>query len=349
MSNRLPISNTVEIKKRCERSIQERLVDFTLPCRATLTDHDSIILHSLDNSQAHSLNESRFALYGEQLTVGKIVDVLESLLSETGESAHPIVDILEIQTILGLQVCVFNGLLTENALQTIDKLRLDVVNFSDIVPNITQPGLIVMDMDSTTIEIECIDEIAKLHGVGKAVSEVTEQAMRGELDFSESLRARVSKLKGARETILANVKDTLPIMPGLEPMLKAFYDKGWHVAIASGGFTYFADYLKERFNLYRVYANELVIEQGQLTGEVSGQIVDAQFKANVLIEMANALGFELSQTVAIGDGANDLPMIKQAALGVAYQAKPSVQAQSKLKINHNDLRGLFVILAISSK
>ncbi|MFC0178659.1 phosphoserine phosphatase SerB [Thorsellia kenyensis] len=214
------------------------------------------------------------------------------------------------------------------------------------LPSLEKPGLLVMDMDSTAIEIECIDEIAKLYGVGRAVSEVTERAMQGELDFSESLRARVAKLEGASETILSQVRNSLPLMPGLEKLVTLLTEKQWKVVIASGGFTYFSDFLKDKLGLFETYANQLEIKDGLLTGQVKGDIVDAKFKALILTSLSEKLGFSKSQTVAIGDGANDLPMLKTAALGVAYHAKPSVQAASAYRINHNDLRVLYIILSL---
>ncbi|SES90499.1 phosphoserine phosphatase SerB [Thorsellia anophelis] len=349
MSNRLPISNAIELKLSCQTIARDKLANFKPPFRIGTIQNDSIELQSVEmNGEINQLKPVS-AFYGENITVDKLVNILSALSSHTthSNSVNNSIYLLKMEHILGLDIYILNTDLTSRVEELFKSYQIDFVNIHHIIPSLAKPGLIVMDMDSTTIEIECIDEIAKLHGVGAAVSEVTEQAMRGELDFTESLRARVAKLAGADESVLLKVRDTLPIMPGLDLMLQAFYEKGWQVAIASGGFTYFADYLKDKFKLFRVYANQLELRDGQLTGRVNGQIVDAEYKSHVLVNMAHELGLELSQTIAIGDGANDLPMIKKAGLGVAFHAKPSVQAQSKIKINYNDLRSLFVILAIS--
>lgn len=213
------------------------------------------------------------------------------------------------------------------------------------IPHLRTPGLLVMDMDSTAIQIECINEIAKLAGVGEQVSEVTERAMRGELDFVASLRQRVGALKGADADILRQVRDQLPLTPGLTCLVRKLQTLGWHVAIVSGGFTYYADYLRDKLGLVAVAANELEIRDGKLTGEVLGPVVDAQFKADTLVALAAQLGVARQQTVAIGDGANDLKMIQVAGLGIAYHAKPKVYEQAQVAIRHADLLGVLCILS----
>lgn len=209
---------------------------------------------------------------------------------------------------------------------------------------LTEPGLLVMDMDSTAIEIECIDEIAKLAGTGDEVAAVTAAAMRGELDFAQSLRQRVATLKGAPETILAEVLRQLPLMPGLAALVAELGQRGWSVAIASGGFTYFTEALKQQLGLSATYANQLEIIGGRLTGLVLGEIVDAAAKAAVVRELAQERHIAPTQTVAIGDGANDLPMLAQAALGVAFHAKPLVQAKARYAIRQGSLLQLLYLL-----
>lgn len=204
-------------------------------------------------------------------------------------------------------------------------------------PKLEQPGLLLMDMDSTTIEIECIDEIAALAGVGEEVAEVTELAMQGKLDFSQSLRERVGKLKGADESILASVANNLPLMPGLVELIEELKQHNWRIAIASGGFTYFADKLKSDLALDAARANVLEIVDGKLTGQVIGEIVDANVKAQTLNELAAEFKIASNQLVAMGDGANDLVMMKAASLGVAYKAKPVVLAQADTTICHSGL------------
>ncbi len=202
----------------------------------------------------------------------------------------------------------------------------------DSAPKLGAPGLLVMDMDSTTIEIECIDEIAKLAGVGEQVAAVTELAMQGELDFAQSLHQRVATLAGSSEQILADVAKNIPLMQGLETLIEELKKHNWRIAIASGGFTYFADHLKEMLSLDATFANKLEIIDGKLTGKVLGSVVDAQIKADSLKLLANQYQIPNSQTVAMGDGANDLVMMAAASFGVAFHAKPIVLAQADSSI-----------------
>ena len=219
---------------------------------------------------------------------------------------------------------------------------------SQTLPSLDQPGVVLMDMDSTTIQIECIDEIAKLAGVGEQVAAVTARAMNGELDFSESLRSRVATLTNCPEGVLKQVADDMPLMPGLELLIATLHQVNWKVAIASGGFTYFAKRLQDDLGFDAVYANELEIENGILTGKVIGCIVDAQVKADTLQALAQEHHIAPQQTVAIGDGANDLIMLKSASLGVAIHAKPIVQQQAQVALNHHDLEGLVGLLQAAS-
>ncbi len=246
------------------------------------------------------------------------------------------------------QVIRLAGSLTARATRLAHDAGLDVAPLGKI-PHLRTPGLLVMDMDSTAIQIECIDEIAKLAGTGDEVAEVTERAMRGELDFTASLRQRVATLKGADVRILSQVLEQLPLMPGLVSLVLKLETLGWKVAIASGGFTFFADHLRERLHLCEAVANQLEIVDGKLTGEVIGTVVDAKFKASTLTRLAKQYNIAPEQTVAIGDGANDLPMLKRAALGVAYHAKPKVNEKAEVTIRHASLMGVFCILSGSLK
>ena len=228
------------------------------------------------------------------------------------------------------------------------ELALDIapLNFH---ASLKQAGLLVMDMDSTAIQIECIDEIAKLAGTGEMVSAITERAMRGELDFSQSLRQRVATLKGAPESILQEVKQHLPLMPGLVETVKELKNHGWKVAIASGGFTYFAEVLQQKLGLDFIAANQFEIIDGKLTGNVQGAIVDAQYKAQTLQQLAQQFHIATENTVAIGDGANDLTMMQVADVGVAYHAKPKVQQLAQVIVNFTDLTALLCILSANDK
>ena len=224
-----------------------------------------------------------------------------------------------------------------------NELAIELVLVSN-PPAINRPGVLVMDMDSTAIEIECIDEIAKLAGVGEKVAALTRESMEGKLDFAQSLTRRVATLKDADETILGQVADSMPLMPGLASLVDTLKVNGWVVAMASGGFTYFTDKLKAQLGLSAAFANELAIENGKLTGEVKGDIVDAQVKADVVQQLAKEHGIAPEQTVAVGDGANDLIMLGQAALGVAFHAKPVVQQQAKAGIKQGRLDQLLYLL-----
>ncbi len=204
-------------------------------------------------------------------------------------------------------------------------------------PSLSQPGLLVMDMDSTTIKIECIDEIAALAGVGEEVAAVTELAMQGQLDFRQSLHQRVAKLSNASEDILAQVATNIPLMEGLETLVAVLKQHHWRVAIASGGFTYFADHLKQMLSLDAAIANVLEISNKHLTGKMLGVVIDAKAKADCLTQLQAEFNIGATQTVAMGDGANDLVMMATAHLGVAFHAKPLVLAQADACITTSGL------------
>ncbi len=215
-----------------------------------------------------------------------------------------------------------------------EKLELAMI---ENAPKLAQAGVLVMDMDSTTIEIECIDEIAKLAGVGEQVAEVTERAMQGELDFAESLHQRVATLKGADEAILVAVAKNIPLMAGLSELVTELKHHQWRVAIASGGFTYFAEHLQSLLPFDAVFANKLEIINHKLTGKVLGDVVDANAKALCVKTLAEKYAIDATQTVAMGDGANDLVMMAAANLGVAFHAKPIVLKQADTAINFTGL------------
>jgi phosphoserine phosphatase SerB len=212
------------------------------------------------------------------------------------------------------------------------------------LPRLQAGGLILMDMDSTAIQIECIDEIARLAGVGEQVAAVTAAAMHGKLEFAESLRNRVALLKDAPVTILDQVAANIPLMPGLTDLVSTAKAAGWKVAIASGGFTHFAGVLQRNLGLDHIESNVLDIEGDHLTGKVNGRIVDAKVKAETLAELKARYQISEKQTVAIGDGANDLPMLKAAALGVAIHAKPVVREQAQVAIRHMNLEAIICLL-----
>ena len=217
------------------------------------------------------------------------------------------------------------------------------------LPSLSEPGLIVMDMDSTAIQIECIDEIARLAGVGEQVSAVTAAAMQGKLEFADSLRNRVALLKDAPVTILDTVAANMPLMPGLTLLVDGAKAANWKVAIASGGFTRFAGKLQQDLGLDHIEANNLETEGSVLTGRVLGRIVDGRVKAETLQQLRERFAIPVAQCVAIGDGANDLPMLKLAGLGVAIHAKPIVREQAQVAIRQLDLDAVLCLLQAGTR
>ncbi len=205
--------------------------------------------------------------------------------------------------------------------------------------------LICFDMDSTLIETEVIDELAMRAGVGDEVKAITESAMRGEIDFCESFRRRVAMLKGLDVSVMKNIAENLPITEGLDRLMSVLKRAGYKTAILSGGFTYFGEYLKQRFGFDYVYANELEIgSDGKLTGNYVGDIVDGKRKAELLRLIAQVENVNIAQTIAVGDGANDLPMIATAGLGIAFHAKPKVKATAEQSLSTIGLDGILYFL-----
>ena len=209
--------------------------------------------------------------------------------------------------------------------------------------------LVVFDMDSTLIDAEVIDELAKEAGVGEQVAAITEAAMQGELDFKQSFAQRMVLLKGLDVNVLQSVAERLQLNEGAEHLLKTLKRLGFKTAIVSGGFTYFGHYLQRILGVDYVYANELDIEDGRVTGRVKGDIIDGQRKADLLRELADREGLVLQQVIAVGDGANDLPMLNIAGLGIAFRAKPLVKASAKQSISNLGLDGILYLLGYSDK
>ena len=209
--------------------------------------------------------------------------------------------------------------------------------------------LVVFDMDSTLIDAEVIDELAIEAGVGKQVAAITEEAMQGKLDFKQSFERRLALLKGLDASVLPSIAHRLRLNEGAEHLISTLRQLGYKTAIISGGFSFFGEYLQKILGVDYVYANQLDIEDGIVTGRVKGRVIDGQCKADLLRELASREGLMLEQVIAVGDGANDLPMLDIAGLGIAFRAKPLVEASAKQAISSLGLDGILYLLGFSDK
>jgi phosphoserine phosphatase len=210
------------------------------------------------------------------------------------------------------------------------------------------PYLVMMDMDSTLIQNEVIDDLATAAGVGEQVSAITESAMRGEIDFSESLRRRVALLAGAKIEILDQVANKIVLTPGAVEMIEHFAESGFKTCVVSGGFDVIIEKIVRKLGIDSFKANTLEIKDGKLTGNLLGEILDAEGKRQALTEMAKNYSIPLDCTIAIGDGANDIPMIKQASIGIAFNAKPALKAAADISIDGTSLQAIVQALKVSN-
>lgn len=233
-------------------------------------------------------------------------------------------------------------------LEISSELELDIAVQKDDMYRRTR-RLVCFDMDSTLIEAEVIDELAIEAGIGDQVAEITEQAMQGKIDFDESFRRRVALLKGLDESVLERVAERLKLTEGAEQLLHMLNTLGYKTAILSGGFTYFARHLQKKLKIDYVHANELDIQDGKVTGEVKGIIVNGERKAELLKEIAHHEGIKLDQVIAVGDGANDLPMLSIAGLGIAFRAKPLVRESAKHAISNLGLDAILYLIGMRDR
>jgi phosphoserine phosphatase len=209
--------------------------------------------------------------------------------------------------------------------------------------------LIVLDADMTFLQCEVIDELGSLAGVGEEMKEITHKAMGGEIDFESALRKRVKLLKGLPEESLQKLSNSLPLTPGAESLVNILKHLGYKIALVSGGFQFFIDKICDNYGLDYGIANQLILENGRVSGELEGQVIDAEAKERALVSLAEKEGFSLRQVVAVGDGANDIKMLAKAGLGIAFNAKPIVQRQAQASINQSDLRLILYFIGINGK
>lgn len=287
----------------------------------------------------YNAGKTGWIIYGKQLN--------KTILAAFQKQLSMSIVIVSSWKVKHYQVVRFAGTLPKKAQKVAIALNLDVASINTI-PNLALPGLLVMDLDSTAIHIESIYEMAKQHGVLEKVELIMNQALNGEIDLIKGFKKSVLTLKGAKLDQFNHLKDNLPITKGFHYLVTEFHKRDWKIVILTGGFSFLADCLKEQFQLYAVYANELGIDkQGRLTGRLKGEIIDAKYKMKTLQTIATELNIPLEQTVAIGDGLSDLMMIKMAGLGVAYHSMPKVAKKAPTQVQNADLTALFCILSAS--
>lgn len=299
-------------------------------------------------------------LLGEKLSAKQISEVTK-VISEKGLNIDAIkrltgrVSLVKQDTYpkASIQLSIRGGIhnkaeFTEKFMQISRELDLDIAFQEDTIFR-RNKRLVCFDMDSTLIQTEVIDELAELAGVGEEVRKITESAMQGEIDFKESFTQRMQHLKGLSETVLEEVAVNLPITKGARRLIDTLKKYGFKTAILSGGFTYFGHYLQKELGIDYVFANELEIKDGLLTGNYIGEIVDGNKKAEYLQELAIREGIDINQTIAVGDGANDLPMLNLAGLGIAFHAKPLVKDNAQSAISSIGLDGVLYLLGYHDK
>ncbi len=309
--------------------------------------YTSIEQTTLVKAANKSTTNEKIVLVGQAINLSSIEKIITEMFSQVDSA---VVTRHHLHNLFSQQAVILH-LVHQNDQKLVNKASLlslsenyyfDCFEVSNV--ELSKPGILVMDMDSTIIDMECIDEIASIVGVGKKVAALTERAMLGELDFNQSLLARVSCLAGIDVAELDKLKSRLPINPGFAATIDYLHQRGWITCIASGGFTYFANYLKDTFELSAATSNTLGIDGDKLNGTVLGDIVNGEMKKQVLLAACKQHNIDISQTIAIGDGANDLPMMETAALGVAYKAKPKVKMAASANIQYCGFEGLLYCL-----
>lgn len=340
------------IKNLCNPSNSQSLIQWRDCLKQDVNELENLFYHQGNLTQvllADFTVKAELIVMGKQFTTLDLHNLLTLLENEKIDSIQLFSpELIENIVVMRFALNAFPSSLKAKLDDFAARFKLDFALMKNF-PDWSKPGLVLMDMDSTTIQIECIDEIARLFGVGEQVSAITALAMQGKIDFNESLRTRVAKLAGAPVSVLKEVADNMPLMPGLLELIKGLKASAWKVAIASGGFNYFADRLKEDHGFDIAVANSLEVLDNHLTGQVVGEIVNASVKARTLSELTQKFDIPASQTVAIGDGANDLMMLQASAMGIAIHAKPIVQEKAAVSLNHLDLYGVLGILSANNR
>jgi len=281
-----------------------------------------------------------------------IVADISSALYETGTNIERIKmiargDLLVMELTVDRKKKTDQQALREKLRSVGERIGMDIVVQPESAARMRK-RLVVFDMDSTIVDAEIIDELAKAGGVGKQVSDITARGMEGKLDFEQSLRERVRMLKGLPVETLAEIRDNMKLTPGSEELLRTLKGMGFKLALISGGFTYFTDELKNKLGFDYAYANDLIIKDGKVTGEVTGQIIDSKKKADIVQEIMKKEGLTKEEVVAVGDGANDRIMIKNAGLGIAFNAKEVLKKVADGSITKNNLKGLIYCLGVEN-
>jgi phosphoserine phosphatase len=332
----------------------------------SIGDEDAVLKDLLMEAKKMNLHLD-FEVIEPQATLVPKEKYILSCVSKQGVSAHFVGDIAELMASHHINIHRIDNMssgslksldfaTTTQAKVDWDKIKVELMGISNrhgidvafMRDNVFRHNkrLIVFDMDSTLIQAEVIDEMAEVFGVGEKVKDITKRAMNGELNFDQALKERVSLLKGLSVEQMKSIHDRLPLMPGVEKFLKTVKGLGYRTAIVSGGFKFFAESLRLKLGIDYAFANDLEIQDGKLTGKVMGQIVNASQKAFVLELLAQQESIHLEQVVAIGDGANDLPMLAKAGLGIAFHAKEKVKKEARHQMSHGPMTTILYFLGI---
>lgn len=329
--------------------LQSSLVDGKL-CKLELQSNElwfsklPLTLHELTSQASSCKVFALLTIAGQSLTLRGVAQILSELLPEESTlymQTNPFGQIFATQAV---DIYCEHDVVLDKTRLTEASIRYHVDIIQKSKASFAQPGLLVMDMDSTIIAMECIDEIADLAGVKDKVSAVTERAMEGEIPFTQSLHDRVACLEGLAVQDLLSIRQRLPFMPNFMHTMKILKAANWKLAIASGGFTFFADYVKQLAQLDAAYSNLLDVQDGRLTGRLIGKVVDANEKARVLLLLAETFAIPKAQTLAMGDGANDVNMMEQAGTSVAYHAKPVISSNADVVIRYGGFESLLFSL-----